>query len=1136
MKRVSLLAGACLLVVAGAARAQEYRATVLGTVTDPAGAAVPGAAIVITNNDSGVASRTQTNAEGAYQIPYLLPGNYILEVSHPGFKTHRRGPVELHVDDRARLDVALEIGRPTEQVTVTAEAPLLEESNGSVGQVVDKDQITSLPLDGHNPFSLMNLGAGVSYTGSLLYSRPFDNGAIADFSISGGISGTNEYQIDGVSNNANTGRANLAYVPPAEATQEFRVQSNIYDAQVGRTAGGVVNVSIKPGTNRFHGAVYEYMRRTGLNANLFSSNANGQPRSPRNIDQWGGEVDGPVRIPHLYNGKDRTFFMFSLEQYSEITPQPVLGSVPTAEQRIGDFSQTLTAAGRLYTVYDPKLQSVNPAYDSTKATSVTNFHYIRAPFPGNRIPTSRFEPIALNVLKDIPLPNRPGDAPSKLNNWYGANVGEASDFRNIISRMDHVVSQSWRLFGRWNHNYRDGGRIDYNGWGTIASRQIHAGRQNDGAVIDVVGTLTPSAVFTARVGYNRFKQLSVYDPIDISSLGFPKFFVSQLQIPDTYPQFTFENYLQTGISQWDIIPSETYSAQAGMNHSLGNHTLKYGVELRLMRYASLGRANASGTFAFNRGYTSISPDTTDPNSGNAIASFLLGTMASATAAINATPYCSWKYPVLYVQEDWRIARNLTFNVGFRWDYESPVTERYNRQTRGFDYGAPSPIKVNGLDLHGGFLFAGSNGVPRGAFRKDWDNFQPRFGYAWKPFPAKRVVVRGGFGRSFLGTTDIGNSTGYSQTTSAEVSTVEGMSLRVLSNPFPSGLTKPAGASRGLATMAGDAATFNDSARSLPYVWQYSTGIQYEIFRGVLLDFTYSGSQSRSLPVSKNINVISAAQLALGTLYLNAGFPNPFYGVLPSTTARGSSTSVQRRVLMLPYPQFGNITKNMISVGSQWYNSVQLKMEKRFKHGISALITYTNSKNMNMIAFLNPQDDKLSRELASYDVPQRLVFSGILEFPFGRNKRFLNRGIPRLLAGGWKLTWSGTAQSGPPMALPDYYIYGNPQLPSSQHTLSRWFDTSSKIWVLRPPDTLRTAKLYSPNIRRDTAPQVSAALMRDFRIGERSRFQFRASAFNLTNTPIFGAPNNNPASPLFGVVPITQINLARSMELGFRFSF
>jgi hypothetical protein len=1116
--------------------AQEYRATVVGSVLDPSGAAVPKAAVTVTNVESGVSSRTETNHEGVYQVPYLLPGVYSLEVVAPGFKAHRRSPIELRVDDKARIDVALKVGRASEQVTVVAEAPLLEVTTGGRGHVVSGEEISNLPLDGHNPFSLMNLAPGVNYTGSLIYSRPFDNGAIADFSVSGGVAGVNEYQIDGVSNNANTGRNNLAYVPPKEATQEFKVQTNIYDAQIGRTGGGVVNVSIKPGTNRYHGAVYEYMRRTQLNANQFASNAAGQPRAKRVIDQYGGEIDGPLNIPGLYRGKDRTFFMFSAEKYRESTPQPVLGSVATAEQRTGDFSQTFVAPGKLFTIHDNLTQYNNPDFVASRAISLTNIRYLRQPFPGNIVPKSRIEPIAQRILQDIPLPNQPGDPSTKLNNWYGANVGEDTDFRNFIGRVDHMINQSWKIYGRWNHNLRDGGRIDYNGWGTPATRKIHAGRRNDGGVFDVVGTVTPRAVFTARIGYNRFKQSSVYDPVDVASFGFPKSFIGQLQIPDTYPIITWENYMQAGISQWDIIPSETYSAQAGMNHSLGRHTLKYGFEYRHMHFASLGRANASGNFSFTKGFTSLTPDVNDPNSGNAIASFLLGYLNSAYATINATPYLAWKYPVGYVQNDWQVTRKLTLNLGLRWDFEVPPVERYNRQNRGFAFDQSSPVKIPDWDLKGGLLFAGTGSVPRGAFRNDWDNIQPRFGFAWKPSNSRPLVVRGGIGRSFLPTVENGGSAGFSQTTNAETSSVEGRSIRLLSNPFPNGLTPAPGGSRGLLTQAGDAISFADPNRSLPSVWQYSFGFQYELRNGTLIEVTYGGSQSRGLAVSKNINVNSVEQLAMGTVYLNTGVTNPFYGVLPASSARGSVTSVQRRVLMLPYPHFGNITATYLSQGSSWYNSLQLKFEKRMRKGFMVLATYSNSKTMERTAFLNAQDLSLSRELSSYDIPQRLVGSGIWELPLGKGKSFLTQGTAGRLAGGWTISATATAQAGPPITMPDFYLYGNPRIDSSEQTLNRWFNTSKEMWVQRPVDTFRVSKLRSPNIRRHTAPQLNTSISRTFKFGDKQKMQFKASAFNLSNTPIFGFPNTTPTSPLFGVVPITQINLPRAVELGFRYFF
>jgi hypothetical protein len=489
-----------------------------------------------------------------------------------------------------------------------------------------------------------------------------------------------------------------------------------------------------------------------------------------------------------------------------------------------------------------------------------------------------------------------------------------------------------------------------------------------------------------------------------------------------------------------------------------------------------------------------------------------------------------------MQEDWQLTRRLTVNIGMRWEYESPVVERYNRQNRGFDFTSPSGITAGSLDVRGGLLFPGMNGQPRGAFKQDFDSFQPRFGFAWRAFPSRPLVFRGGVGRSYLPTVDFGGNTGFSQTTNAETSDVEGRSIRLLSNPFPSGLLPPPGASRGLATQAGDNISFIDIGRTVPYVWQYSFGFQYEVFKGVLLEALYSGSQTHHLQVSKNINALTIEQLALGTAYLNAGLSNPFYGVLPASTPRGSVTSVQRRVLLLPYPQFGTITMGGMSIGHSWYNSVQLRLEKRFRQGVYLLATYTNSKNMEAVAYLNAQDKQLSRELASYDIPQRVVLAGIYALPFGKRKRWVQSGAPAKVIGGWELAWNGTAQSGTPLSLPDYYINGNPQLPASQQTLNRWFDTSPQLWSIRPPDTLRTAKLRSPNIRRDSEPQFNGSLIRTFAVTERQRFQLKLSVFNLTNTPVFGFPNNNPASPLFGVVPITQINLPRAAEIGLRYSF
>jgi hypothetical protein len=398
-----------------------------------------------------------------------------------------------------------------------------------------------------------------------------------------------------------------------------------------------------------------------------------------------------------------------------------------------------------------------------------------------------------------------------------------------------------------------------------------------------------------------------------------------------------------------------------------------------------------------------------------------------------------------------------------------------------------------------------------------------------------LVFRGGLGLYYLPTVEFGGETGFSQTTSAQTSTPTFLPFHTLADPFPNGLIRPPGSERGLATQVGDAVTFNDPRRTVPYVWQYSAGFEYELPRSVLAEVSYVGSNTRQIQASKAENFLTTQQLALGTPFLSAVVPNPFFGVLPVTTARGAQSTIQRRNLIVPHPHFSGLTRAQQSLGESWYHSVQFKLEQRLRGGLSYLVSYTVSKTMEAVAFRNPQDAATSRELTTFDTPQRLVLSGFYEFPVGPGKRWANSGLVGWIVGGWQANWVSVTQSGTPMSYPDYYLSGDPRLKSGQ-TLGKWFDTNRALWTPRPADTLRTIPLRSPNIRRHTAPQFDLSLNRDFHVREGHRMQIRASAFNATNTPIFNFPTTDPASPLFGVVPITQINNPRSVELGFRYFF
>ena len=1144
LNRSSVLV-ALLALSASSGFSQDARATLLGVVIDPGGASVPRARVSAINMEMDVRSVTETNADGNYLIPYLVAGHYRVRVERDGFKTTERSPIELQSNGSLRLDVKLELGQVSEKVTVNAESPVLEVADANRGQVMDTKKLVDLPVPGYNPYGSLQFVAGMNFTGSTQNYDVASGGSTGNYSVNGGQPNLNEFQIDGISN-ASAGRLSLAATPALEAVQEVKVLTSPYSAEYGRTSGGVVSVSIKAGTNRLHGAVYENLMRTSLNANTFANDAAGLPTSPYGADHYGFEVDGPVVIPKLYDGKRRTFFLFSFDRMTYTTPLDAITSVPSAAEHSGDFSSTRTAAGALETIYDPTTTVPNPLYDSTHSVSLTNARYIRTPFPGNKIPSSRISAIGATLLGGFPAPNQAGVNNTDANNYYGSE-NPGSRYFQILNRFDHVISDRWRIFGRYSVDWYTSQRTSANGWAgcngdpsgaclaaTIAGAHVY----DETSVIDLVGTLSPRTVLDVRFGTNLYDQSTFFPAFNQAQAGFSTSLLSQLPQPNRFPVISLQNYNGTNNPESNLkSPGMTYSGQWSILHQMTRHTLKAGGEYRILQYSYITVTGSAGSYAFNRDWTRGNIDVDDGTSGNGVATLLLGYPSSASAQINDSPYFSWHYAALYFQDDFQVSRRLTINAGLRWDVQTPPIERYNRQNRGFAFGAPSPVQAPGMTLTGGgLLFAGVGGQPRTAFNPDYYNFGPRLGLAYRVFESKPLVFRGGFGRFFLPTSGTGGATGFSQATQAQVSSPVGIPSITVANPFPNGLVQPPGGSLGPTAQLGGSISFVDTAQKTPYIWQYSAGFEYELRPGVLIEATYAGSQTEQLQVSNNINVLSIDQLSLGTAYLNQGVSNPFYGVLPSNTTLGSSTTTARRNLLLPYPQYTTMTESAISIGGTWYNSLQLKLEKRFKHGLTALVTYTNAKNMSSTAFKNPQDKQLSRELASFDVPQRTSMALLYELPFGPKRRWLHQGILSQITGDWQCGMTGIWQSGTPMALPNYNLEGNPQLPSSQQTLNHWFNTNPALWMIPQTDTLRTTPLYSPNIRRQTAPQFTMNLVREFRLYEGHRIQFKASAYNATNSPIFGFPGTNPQAANFGVVPITQINNPRAIELGARYAF
>lgn len=1199
---------AALLLLAGSALGQEFRGTINGRVTDPSQTGVPNAKVTLKNNATNEQAIVTTTDNGDYTAPFVMPGKYSITVEAKGFKQALRDNVEVRVNEKVTSNFQMEVGGTSESVTVTSEAPLIDETTADRGGILDNVRVTQLPVIGRNPINYINLVPGVVFNGNLQFQRPFDNGDNINFSINGGLQQTNNFLIDGQPDNAITDTTtdrtravnNIAYIPTNDAVQEFRVMTNFYDAQYGRTAGGVVNIATKSGANAFHGTGYEFMRRYQLDANNVNANAAGTPRyavdpaTGKNLgghvlDQYGTVLNGPVILPHLYNGKDKTFWMFGFENYREIAPMVTLSSVPSLAERQGDFS------GTGLNIYNPFSTQINPNFNPSAGNSAGNPQYIRTQFPNNQIPQSLWNPTGLAILKSYPAPNY-GPAGAVTNNFLVSPNLSQDHFRNYIARVDHTLSAREKLFFRYAHNRRNQFDNTANGFPVPGmDAQDPLIRLNDNAVVDSLTVLNPTTILDVRIGYTRFIQAAYRTQVtgyDLSTLGFSNTFINE-QIVHQPPRIDVSGYPSWGARNPSQNTTNDLSLQPSLSLIRGKHSLKTGFELQDLRPNARGGSFlwGSGDFAFDSTFTQQLPEFSN-GTGAGMAALLLGVpnnmnSGATSSLIQNTPQLAfhWQYWALYLQDDFRVNNRLTLNLGIRWDVEGSPSERYNQMNRGFAYYTPSPLGSNAqvknanpadcpscANLTGGLLFAGHGGQPSGAFNTKYTDFQPRFGAAYKL--NEKTVLRGGVGRFFFPEAAYGGSAGFASNTPFVASSGGGINafipINSLSNPFPNGLLAPSGASAGLNTFLGQSITFNNPNRQIPYVWTYSAGVQRQLPFRTVLDLEYVGSRSHAINTNdnqaggaRNINVPSIAQLALAqqnSSYFSQAVSNPFAGLLPGTSLNGAT--VPRSQLLLPYPQFAAVFEGSESVGRLWYDSLQLSLEKRLSAGLVAALSYTYSKQIEALTFLNNQDPRPAKTLTNTDRPNRLSLSGVYQLPFGRGQKFapnIGRDLNQLI-GGWEYNWSGVIQSGSPLNLPgNFNLIGDPRI--SSQTFGSWFNTcellsngttrqpnaahngfvtgcANPVWqqIANTSITLRTNPLRSPNLRNPWEPSFDMSLVKKFFIREGMSADFRLEAFNVFNTVIRSAPNTDPTSTNFGFVSLGQTNYPRQVQLGFKFNF
>jgi hypothetical protein len=1122
---VALLWGGATLLGAFAAtdvQGQEFRATISGRITDASGAPVDGARVVATRVETNVSAAALANERGYYTLPFLAAGRYrVRATADAPFRATIREGVVLATAERVSIDLTLHVGAE-ETLEVAARLSAAESGRSVLSQTMDARRVAELPLNGRQVYMLMQLTSGtlnnqIFSGGGQPGTRAWDiNG---DYSIHGSRANNNEFLIDGAPHAAT---AVWQFSPVVDAVEEFKVQSAAVDASYGRTGGGVVNLTLKSGTNSLRGSAFWFHRGDSLDANTTQNNRAGIEKQGHEFDNYGFVVGGPIR-------RDRTFFLAAFDGFRDRVPFPRTVTVPTERQRRGDFSETYDSQGRPIVIYDPLTTRPDPSNPG---------RLIRDAFPGNVIPPERLSPVALNLMAHIPLPNVPGDPMTgALNHLASPNVGRI-EYDSYIVRLDHQFGPRQRLAltssGNWGAEYRS-----ENGFPGPARRgNWPRGRDHYLNSLDHVWMAGERSVLNLRASFDRFVGYNSYDYARLDEdLGIQ----TPFQVVAQYPLINIDGYEGLFPNTARRTVNHIYSAQAVLSSSRGAHSLRLGGEFRIYTIERVSPGDGQGRFQFGRTFTQRDPLAGD-GSGNAFASFLLGYPSGGSVEVASPSERRYDYGGLFVQDDWRPSPRLTLNLGLRWDYQAPVTERLDRLAVGFDTTSPSPLQVPGLDLRGGLVF----GAPgrRSPYRPDHGNFQPRLGVAYKL--KHSLTLRAHFGRSYLPMTGAGQEgflqTGFSIRTPFVPSVRTGVPHNTLERPFPEGILQPAGASLGLLTQVGLGVSFINPDFKIPYADQWSVGFTADLPWHVTLDVAYVGSRTRRLQVSRGLNEIPLAERLKGIekpAYLLEQVPNPFAGRLPGTPLNGRT--VQRQQLLRPFPQFLSVTMERENSGSASYDALETTARIQ-RSGLVVSLAYTWMRAYESLGYLNPYANQLWRTRASFERPHRLALSAVWELPFARGRR----GFTGLLLDGWQWNAIGEIQSGTPTGMPGGRLLADTaRLPNGQQSIDQWFDNSTArnprpdgtyAWEAERPFEFATRGPRMDDVRDPWKPQWTFALVKNMRLKERYNVQLRLEAFNAFNTPIYAGPDLDLGSPRFGRMTPDQINFPRHVQLGVRVTF
>lgn len=1168
-----------ILIGASALQAQEFRGTIGGQITDPSNAVIAGARVTVTEVNTGTRLQVASEGTGQYTAPFLLPGDYNIEVHSAGFRDAVRKGIHLGAGEHPVIDIRLEVGDSAQTIEVTAEAPLVNNENASIGNAIATKEVADLPLNGGSPWMIAQLGMGVimgQFNSTSNSVQTYDSSN--NFSIAGTPTQSSELLLNGAPNS--TWDMRSAYTPPKDAVQEVRVKVVDTDAGFGHTRGGTVNMVMRGGTNALHGTMYEFTQPSLLTANSFFNNRNGLGNPVTHFNQYGITAGGPVYLPKIVNGKDKLFWFFAWQGDRNSTPFTSFISVPTDAERRGDFSQILAVDGTQ--LYDP--------YSGVQNGSSIS----RSPLPNNQIPQSRINPIAAKYLQFYPEPNVSGGSttsrPDGYDN-YGTTAPNTNSANNEMGTLDYNMTEKSRLSMNIRHNDLFAKKNDY--FQNIASGTVTS-RENWGGSLDEVYTLDTRNIINLRMNLTFMAEGSTDPSAGVlpTSFGFPSYMDSnsdRLALPYVYFD-TSTAFQSLGTNSAASRPSQSAQIYGTWTHIQGNHTLHAGVDARQQRLSTITYNASAGSFNFggNRWVNSNASASTATAMGQDMAQFLYGVPTQGFYDINT--FGSWySYFVSgFVQDDWRIRRNLTLNLGVRFDHDGPFHEKWGRTESGWAFNQPNPIApaaiaaynakpisqipVGSFNVPGGLLYPHGDSA---AYQNTSHLVSPRIGIAWSPdlFHGK-MAFRAGIGMfvaptviSYLAqngnysSNPIIDQEGFSQETAMNVTSNNYLSPgpATFSDPFPGGsILQPNAAAVGQTTFLGQTVSFLNPKAKSPYSVRWNFGMQYMLVTDTMLEAEYIGNHSVHLPV--NITQLNGIpRQYLSTLAwrdaplitsLNATVTNPFSGIVTTGTPSGTTTSVAQ--LLSFYPEFplgytsgaftgsGGVMEQNLNVGDSYFDSMNLRLQKRLSKGLMLTGVYTFSKLMDQTTWLNDTDVRPEKRIGVFDHTHRGVFYITYVLPFKTHSGLANR-----IIADWQVNAIYTKQSGQPFTwmgtssttIGDLVYFGTPLHFDNRQTNTVAFNTTA--FDTKSADQfayhIRTFSTTFSSLRGDGTNEVNGSLLKRFNIRDDGKqyFQLRAEIFNALNHPQFAFPNLAPTNSAFGLIT-SQSNRSRQVQLALKF--